>query len=210
MMTKNLFYKNNNIIFRTNDFAIYIPHPNELIGIINEEYDRNLMSIQDFVSECSHGNQNFVKHLFETNNQFKNSWWCYLLEHKNQFLSKQLIDNIIIDLKMIFNKFSYLFNNKQLDENLFNSDEIKLFFKQFDFCNQTLAAGKYFSNPSIDEALSLLSNQIILDLMSNHLILLDRHFEISNLQENIQLDVINHVLTHITFSYWDYQNLVTV
>ena len=210
MSWRNSFYKNNSIVFKTTEISIYIPHPNQLVGLANKEYDTSLISIQDFVFECINGNFKYVKFLFQPCNQVENSWWSYLLEHKNQFLNKKLINNIIIDLKLIYNKYSYLHNIEQLETCLFNSDEIKYFFKQFDFCNQALSSGKYLQNPSIDETLSLLSNQIILDLMSNHLILLNHHFEISKLQENSQLDVINHVLTHITFSYWDFQNLITV
>lgn len=203
-------YQKNNIIFKSKDFAIYVPHPNEIIGISSVEYNQNLLTIQQYLNECVNGNFNFTKYLFFLNNECSNEWWSYLKDYKFQFLSLRLIDEIINDLKLTFNKYSYLIKNDEYKTNLYLLEEIKLFFLHYDFCNQVLASGKYFPNPSIDQTLSLLSNQIILDLMHNHIVILQNHLQTSKLQADIQPDVVNHILTHIIFTYWDFQNYITV
>jgi len=203
-------YQKNNIIFKSKDFAIYVPHPNEIIGISSVEYNQNLLTIQQYLNECVNGNFNFTKYLFFLNNECSNEWWSYLKDYKFQFLSLRLIDEIINDLKLTFNKYNYLIKNDEYKTNLYSLEEIKLFFLHYDFCNQVLASGKYFPNPSIDQTLSLLSNQIILDLMHNHIVILQNHLKTSKLQADIQPDVVNHILTHIIFTYWDFQNYITV
>jgi hypothetical protein len=82
------------------------------------------------------------------------------------------------------------------------------FFIEYDFCNQVLAAGKYEPNVINPDFLQLLSDKQILDLMHNHITVLEDKIDLSNLQNNPQHDTLNHVCTHVILEFWKWQGWI--
>jgi len=197
----------NNVIAISNGIHVFIPHPNYMIGLSNFSHSEDYIDLQKWFLKAKHSPRH-IKMLFEEND-VTSTWWEFVKEHRNQFLSKMFIENNLIVLKSFYNKLMYenQFNGAPINS---ENPEIISFFNEYDFCNQVLAAGKYIPNPPVNEAVSLLSEKQIADLMKNHIVVLEDKLHRSTLQNIAQHDVLNNILTHTILSYWEWQNWISV
>lgn len=197
----------NNVIAISSGTHVFIPHPNYMIGISDFCHSEDYINLQEWFLKATY-NPKHIKMLFEEND-VTSTWWEYIKEHRNQFLSKTFIENNLIVLKRFYNNLMYEY---QFDNTILNSEnpEIISFFNEYDLCNQVLAAGKYIPNPPVNEAISLLSEKQITDLMQNHIVILEDKLHRSTLQNTVQKDVLNNILTHTILSYWEWQNWISV
>lgn len=197
--------KNNVICVTKNGLAIYIAHPNYYIGM--SALSGPEINIKNFFSTASYGNSKYVKSLFE-DPVITSVFWEYVVEHRNQFLSKDFMKNNINFLKKFYNKLIFDIHSKSSHIELQTDPQIINLFIEYDFCNQVLAAGKYIPNKFDAEVLKLLSDKDILDLIHNHISILDEKLELSNLQQTVQMDVLNHICTHVILEYWKWQDWI--
>jgi hypothetical protein len=197
----------NNVVAISNGTHIFIPHPNYMIGISQFDHSNDFINLQSWFQKATHSPRH-IKMLFEEND-LTSTWWEYIKEHRNQFLSKTFIENNLIILKNFYNNLMYenQFGNANINS---ENPEIISFFNEYDFCNQVLAAGKYIPNPPVNEAISLLSEKQIADLMQNHIVVLEDKLQRSPLQNIAQHDVLNNILTHTILSYWEWQSWISV
>ena len=201
MQTDHL--KNSVIMVSQQNLAIYIPSPSYSIGLYS--YSGSEISIKKWFMKALHGDPASIKLLFE-DPQISSQWWDYILENRNQFLSKNFIKQNIYHLKKFYNTLAFSLKNDTV--NFANDPNVVRFFVEYDFCNQVLAAGKYLPNKFDAEILSLLSNSQILDLIHNHIIILDDKLDLSSLQTSPQQDVLNHVCTHVILEFWKWQTWI--
>lgn len=195
--------KNSVIVISQKNLAIFIPSPAFSLGLYSHIGPE--ISIKKWFTKSLHGDPASVKLLFEEP-QISSEWWEYILEHKNQFLSKNFIKQNIYHLKKFYNTVA--FSHKNEKTSLANDPNVARFFVEYDFCNQVLAVGKYSPNLFDPDVLNLLTDDQILDLMHNHIIILDDKLDLSNLQNNCQQDVLNHLCTHVTLEFWKWQTWI--
>lgn len=195
--------KNSIIMATEQNFAIYVPSPSYSIGLYS--YNGPEMNIKKWFMKALHGDPFCVKLLFEKE-QISSEWWDYVKEHRNQFLSKTFIKNQVYLMKKLFNSLSYSSNFEKLELN--KNKEVIKFFKEYDFCNQVLAAGKYLPNDFDENVLNVLTNKQILDIMQNHVVVLEDKIELSTLQNNSHQDILNHVCTHVILEFWKWQGWI--
>ena len=195
--------KNSIILVTESNTAIYIPSPSYSLGLYSHNGPE--MSLKKWFMKSLYGDPKCVKMLFE-NTTLTSEWWDYILEHKNQFLSKLFIKQNTHLLKKTYNLVSYQSNFENLD--LSNNCDVINFFVQYDLCNQVLAAGKYLPNNFDSDNLKLLNTKQILDIMHNHLIILDEKLDLSTLQNQPQQDTLNHICTHVTLEFWKWQGWI--
>jgi hypothetical protein len=195
--------KNSIIFVGDQNAAIYIPSPTYSIGLYS--YSGPEINLKKWFMRALHGDPSSIKMLFE-DPELTSQWWEYVREHKNQFLSKNFIKHNLVLLKKFFNTLSYSSQFNKVD--LHNDTQVIKFFIEYDFCNQVLAAGKYEPNVINPDFLQLLSDKQILDLMHNHITVLEDKIDLSNLQNNPQHDTLNHVCTHVILEFWKWQGWI--
>jgi hypothetical protein len=194
--------KNSIIVADVQNNSIFIPPPSYSIGLYSHQ--GNEINLKKWFMKAFYGDVNSVKILFNEYH-LTTHWWEFIREHKSQFLNKILIKNNIVLLKKIYNVLS--FNHQTLNKN-FNLDELDSFIKNYDFCNQVLTSGKYFDNKIDSSFFNLLSEQQTLDLMKNHIVILEDKLELSTLQNNSNQDTLNHILTHTILEFWKFQGWI--
>lgn len=195
--------KNSVIMVSQKGQAIFIPSPSYSIGLYT--FGGQEINIKKWFMKALHGDPACIKMLFE-DSQMSSEWWDYLLEHRNQFLSKNFVKQNLYQLKKFYNTLAFSYKNDKIS--LKNEPNVARFFVEYDFCNQVLAAGKYLPNKFDESVLDLLSDSQILDLMHNHIIILDDKLELSNLQLSPQQDVLNNVCTHVILEFWRWQGWI--
>jgi hypothetical protein len=200
----NINQLKNSIIFVTQyNTAIYVPSPSYSIGLYSHQGPE--INIKKWFMKCLHGDPQSIKMLFEEP-KITSEWWKYITEHKNQFLSKNFVKQNLTLFKKLYNSISYA---SQFDSlNLKKDPAVARFFIDYDMCNQALAAGTYLPNKFDEETLYLLDNKQILDLMKNHIVVLEDKIDLSTLQNNPQQDTLNHVCTHVIIEFWKWQGWI--
>ncbi len=195
--------KNSVIMVSQKNLAIFVPSPSYSIGIFTHSGPE--LSIKKWFMKALNGDPTSIKLLFE-DPQITSEWWDYVLENRNQFLSKNFIKQNIYQMKKFYNTLAFSHKNDKI--NLVNEPNVARFFVEYDFCNQVLAAGKYLPNKFDNEVLNLLTDSQILDLMHNHILILDDKLDLSNLQTSPQHDVLNHLCTHVVVEFWKWQTWI--
>jgi hypothetical protein len=197
--------KDNIICLTKNELAIYVAPPKYYVGI--SALSGPEINIKNFISTASYGNSKYVKALFEEP-IITSVFWEYIVEYRNQFLSKDFMKNNINYLKKFYNKLIYDIHSDNFNNQLQTDPNVINLFIEYDFCNQVLAAGKYIPNNFDAEVLKLLSDKEILNLIHNHIYILDEKLEMSSLQQSVQMDVMNHICTHAILEYWKWQKWI--
>ena len=195
--------KNSVIMVSQKNLAIFIPSPAYSLGLYSHAGPE--ISLKKWFTKSLHGDPHSIKLLFE-DAQITSEWWEYIVEHRNQFLSKNFVKQNVYQLKKFYNTLAFSHKNEKVS--LENDPDVARFFVEYDFCNQVLAAGKYLPNPFDPDVLHLLTDSQLLDLMHNHITILDDKLELSNLQNSAQQDVLNHVCTHVTLEFWKWQTWI--
>jgi len=195
--------KNSVIMVTQKNTAIYIPSPSYSIGLYSHTGPE--ISIKKWFMRAMHGDPFCVKMLFE-NEEIGSEWWEYIKEHRNQFLSKNFIKQNLHQLKKFYNTVAFSHKIEKIE--LKSNPDVIRFFVEYDFCNQALAAGQYLPNHFKEDTLDVLNDSQILDLMFNHIIILDDKLELSSLQNNTQQDVLNNVCTHVILEFWKWQGWI--
>lgn len=195
--------KNSIILVTQQNTAIYVPSPAYSIGLYSHTGPE--ISIKKWFMKALHGDPQCIKMLFE-DPIITSEWWDYIVEHKYQFVSKNFVKANLNLFKKFYNSIS--FSNKFENLNLKYDQQVIRFFVEYDFCNQILAAGKYLPNKFDGSVLELLTNQQILDLMQNHIVILEDKIELSSLQNNPQQDTLNHICTHVILEFWKWQGWI--
>jgi hypothetical protein len=195
--------KNSIILVTQQNCAIYVPSPAYSIGLYSHAGPE--VNIKKWFMKALHGDPQTVKMLFE-DPAITSDWWEYIREHSYQFVGKTFIKNNLTLLKKFYNTMSFTSKFQNLD--LKDDQQVARFFVEYDFCNQLLAAGRYLPNTFDSSVLELLNTKQILDLMHNHIVVLEDKLELSALQNNPQQDTLNHICTHVILEFWKWQGWI--
>jgi|LauGreDrversion4_2_1035121.scaffolds.fasta_scaffold567429_2 hypothetical protein len=194
-----------NVIFVSDDnIAVYITPLKYKLGILETNPNVNEVEIQDWAKRAMSGDD--LDYLLFPFSQGKLStdWWDYIVEHKRQFLNKEIVF-------CVMNKMKHLYKDIAFDKDIrkqFNRSLAYKFFTFYDFCIQCLSTGDY-NQKDIIEIYSTLEDEDLYKLMQNHLHVLESNFASSRLQEESQKDVINHIVNHVILSYYEWQGWIT-
>ena len=194
-----------NVIFVSEDnIAVYITPMKYKLGIIETNPNINEVEIQDWAKRAISGDD-FDYLLFPfLQGKLTTDWWNYIVEHKNQFLNKEIVFNVMNKMKHLYKDISY---DKEIRRE-FDRNLTYKFFNLYDFCIQALSTGDYYPKNVVD-IYSSLEDEDLYKLMQNHLNVIETNFVTSRLQDESQKDVINHIINHVILSYYEWQGWIS-
>ena len=196
--------KDNVIFVSDSNTALYITPLKYKLGILDLNPNENELNLQDWAKKAANG-ENLEYILFPfVDGKLGTDWWDYIVEHRRHFLNKKIVFHVMNLMKSLYKDIAF---GKDIRKE-FNRDYAYQFFKHYDFCIQSLSTGDY-KVKDIVNIYTPLEDDDMYKLMQNHLNILESNFIISKLQEESQLDVINHIINHVILSYYEWQGWIT-
>lgn len=194
-----------NVIYVSEDnVALYITPLKYKLGILETNPNINEIEIQDWAKRAISGDD-FDYLLFPfLQGKLTTDWWNYIVEHKKQFLNKEIVFNVMNKMKHLYKDISY---DKDIRK-VFDRSLTYKFFNLYDFCIQALSTGDYYPKNVVD-IYSSLEDEDLYKLMQNHLNVIETNFVTSRLQDESQKDVINHIINHVILSYYEWQGWIS-
>lgn len=194
-----------NVIFVSEDnTAVYITPLKYKLGVIETNPNINEIEIQEWAKRAMIGDDlDYLLFPFSPG-KLSTDWWNYIVEHKKQFLNKEIVFNVMNKMKHLYKDISY---DKDIRK-VFDRQLTYKFFTLYDFCIQALSIGDY-NQKNIIDIYCTLEDEDLYKLMQNHLNVLETNYITSKLQDESQKDVINHIINHVVLSYYEWQGWIT-